>query len=140
MRRTLWTFAIWLLALALPIQGAAAATMAHCEPARDQTSHAAGHDHAAPAPHQAHDAAAGTTPAQAAPSMAASGDSNGVDVTSSMQKCSACAACCVGLGLPSSAFELPQAPATGPAPASLSARDAVFVTSGPERPPRPPLG
>ncbi|HEX6018572.1 MAG TPA: hypothetical protein VFZ28_10765 [Burkholderiaceae bacterium] len=141
MRRTLWPFVIWLLALALPMQGAAAATMAHCEPAPDQTSSAARHDHAAPGTaHHAHDAAADTAPSHTAHGMAAAGDSHGVDATSPLQKCSACAACCIGLALPSTAFALPQAPATGPAAPNPSAHDVAFFTSGPERPPRPPLG
>ena len=137
MRRTLWPFVIWLLAVALPLQGVAAATMAHCTPARGESSGAAGHDHAAPGvPHHHHDAAADTAAAHAAHGAA----DTTVGDASPLHKCSACAACCIGLALPSAAFALPQPPVASTAPAAPSAHEVAFFTSGPERPPRAQLG
>ncbi|HSB98949.1 MAG TPA: hypothetical protein VLE45_03475 [Burkholderiaceae bacterium] len=142
MRRTLWPFVIWLLALALPLQGVAAATMAHCAPMRGDATSVSGHEHAAPrsVPHHHHDAATDTAPSHAAHGVASADDTGGQDVTSSLHKCSACAACCIGLGLPSTAFALPQPPVASSVPAAPSAHDVAFFTSGPERPPRPQLG
>ncbi|MBE7417955.1 MAG: hypothetical protein HS128_09380 [Ideonella sp.] len=110
MRRVIRPFVFWLLALALPLQGLAAATMLHCVPAADAARHAA-HEHHA--------------------SMAHDGDAQ-----IQVHKCSACAACSVGLALPSASHTLPEpavAPQAAPAP---DGGHAAFFTSGPERPPR----
>ncbi|MFO1221261.1 MAG: hypothetical protein U1E89_23125 [Burkholderiaceae bacterium] len=140
MRRTLWPFMIWLLALALPMQGIAAATSAHGASAPSAATHLqAPVPEATAASHHLGDATADAAPAQAAHSPApdhACCD----DATAPLHTCSACAACFVGLGLPSTALVLPQPPFAEAAPAAPSAHHAAFVTSGPERPPRPPLG
>jgi hypothetical protein len=133
MRRVIGLFVIWLLAIAVPAQGLAAATMLHCAPQRSSTSPAAhaGHEHhgAAHAQHH-HDAGAHDAIDHG---QANDGSPN---VKTPLQKCSACATCCVGLALPSSAQSVPEPlaePAARPEPAVVH---AAFLTSGPDRPPR----
>ncbi|KAB2869295.1 MAG: hypothetical protein F9K36_16950 [Burkholderiaceae bacterium] len=140
MRRTLWPFMIWLLALALPMQGIAAATSAHWAAARSDAAHMQAPDPEAAVSHRHAHATAGTAVAQAAHSLAPDHACCDDDAAASLHTCSACAACFVGLGLPSTALALPQPPFAEAAPAAPSAHHAAFVTSGPERPPRPPLG
>ena len=125
--------AVWLLALAIPLQGLAAATMLHCTPLRADAIAHAGHAHhgSSAAGHHAHEgAAADAQAASAAP------HDHGSGVTPSVHKCSACAACNVGVGLPSTLAALPEPPAepaAHPAPASVR---TAFLTPGPDRPPR----
>lgn len=121
---------VWLIAIALPVQALASATLLHCGPSH-QRMHAsqigtalpaaAQHDHAQ---HQAasvpqHDAA------QAAP-LAELGK----------YKCSACAACGSACALPSR-MPVITAPESG-ATLFLAVVPAVaaFATCGPDRPPR----
>ncbi len=126
---------VCLLALALPVQGLAAVVMMHCatEPAlqpekMQMQEHPHHHQHA----HAHGSAEAGTALDAAAPEDA------GQSAPASHQGhgCSACASCCVAMGLPSQAQALglllhSQAPALA-AHADLPA----FLTEGPERPPR----
>jgi hypothetical protein len=136
MRRFIWPSLIWLLALALPIQGLAAATMVNC---------AVGHEHHGALPAaavpiaialHAHDAGVARQPHEHG---AVASDHRAADngVAPILHKCSACAACCMGLALPSagsSAPELPLAVAVAlPAPAVHA---VAFLTGGPDRPPR----
>jgi hypothetical protein len=136
MRRLIWPSLIWLLALALPIQGLAAATMVNCAIGHEHhgaTPSAAApiaialHAHGAGVAHQAHEHGAAVSDHHAA-------DNSGAPI---LHKCSACAACCIGLALPSadsSAPALPLAAAVAlPAP---MAQAVVFLTGGPDRPPR----
>jgi len=150
MRRVIRPFVFWLLALALPLQGLAAATMLHCAPAADAAQHAA-HEHDATMAHdaagRAHAQPAATradqpvTVALAASPAHAHADAHGAgvhdsDAQTAVHKCSACAACSVGLALPSASHTLPE-PAVTPQAAPAPCRGhAAFFTSGPERPPR----
>jgi hypothetical protein len=95
-------FILWLLLLALPAQGYAAATMMRCGPTHsshqmpDETSHA-GHDGAHTTGHAAHAAAAHATAAHAT-------NDPGLPRLASPQpdfdhQCSACSVCCAGIGL-----------------------------------------
>lgn len=122
-----------LLALALPIQGVAAATMFRCVPAQEHIAHAHGGgpgQASVPAlhsgAHHQHDMKAGEAPAQAGPTLA-----------SADTRCSVCASCCIATALPTAlpAFDA-SAPAESFAPTSLRV-DPLFLTGGPERPPRP---
>ena len=115
---------MWLLLLALPLQGFAAATMLHCGAGHQRTVATAASKSASPHHHeagQAHQHAAASDTAQ--PDLAKS-------------KCSACAACCMGTALPAAALAFePFAPAL--APLSFVTAPAIgFVTDGPDRPPR----
>lgn len=125
---------VCLLALALPVQGLAAVVMMHCaaEPAL-QPEKMLMQEH----PHH-HQHAHGAAEAGAALDAAATADDpgQGAPVSHQGHGCSACASCCVAMGLPSQAQALglllhSQAPALA-AHADLPA----FLTEGPERPPR----
>lgn len=126
MHRTVRLFLLWLLAVALPMQGAAAAAMLHCSQAQGAgqvatQAHAHHHDHAALQGH-----------ADAGHARFATPDDHAAGKTG----CSACASCCHALALPAPAIVLPaQEPAF--TPFALPAHAAVvFLTDGPERPPR----
>jgi hypothetical protein len=122
--RVLRLMLICLLAVALPVQGWAAATMLSCGPGHHRMAEAHAHEgHAMADEHGGHHDAASTS-----------------DLHDLAQfKCSACAACGVVHVLPPAVvdFDLPREPAHYDAllrPAGVS-----FHTSGQERPPRRPL-
>ena len=149
---------IWLVALAVPAQGMAAATMLHCGPGHHGAQAAqrklqALPEAAQPAPgeHAAHGHASGHAPdpatlsdtGQTATSLDASGTAQPGKTTDSVkvakstyQKCSACAACCAGVALPSTAVMPPTIDATREVAALLPFKAASLVIDGPERPPR----
>jgi hypothetical protein len=116
---------IWVLIAAIPLQGIAAAAMIHCGTHHDSTSEPT------QAGHQRHDHASASHHTMSDTDGTASAVDHDGDA-----KCSACAACCLGLALPTrfSAL-LPVLP-------SLAARCGMFssapdvVITGPERPPR----
>jgi len=131
--RPLW---IWLLALALPLQALAAATMMHCGAHPSPHAHASAtqpahhaHDASSHGPVHAHGHDGGATADHHHPA------SDGAN--SLLHKCSACASCCIGLALPSADVAAPgPLKATGadlPPPATPA---VAFVTGGPDRPPR----
>lgn len=128
-----------LMAIALPVQGFAAAGMKHCGPMHDRMQAAMAaqavhhddghvHHHDADGAPQGHDG--GADAADHAPAAEKS------RAATAAVKCSACAACCVALGLPASALQLPQPPAEGLQPPLVTAEAAAFLTGGLERPPR----
>lgn len=133
------TLLVWLLVLAVPAQGAAAATMASCGPNHHGGAAASHAEQMTPAEH-VHPLA----PAQgihgdhdkAAAAQADSADVGGSAVHADKQKCSACASCCSIGALLSSVLAVP-APALSPTVFSVVAPtvDAVAV-DGPDRPPR----
>jgi hypothetical protein len=142
------TTLIWLMAIALPVQGAAAATMLACGPghhgAAAAHSHAGGdtvHVHAdATEPHihpEGH-AAPGKadSPHHELTSGSESASADGNDVHKAAGKCSACASCCTVAVLPTSVLPIGSAPAVDRVVAFFQAQAAVFMTGGPERPPR----
>ena len=133
-------FVIWLLVLAVPMQGAAAATMAFCGPnhhggesARLQlSSNSPDHSHhgdAAPA----HELEASVA------ADAAVADDAAATVNAShaaKQKCSACASCC---SLAAILTSVPVPPVTDSAPTVFAAvvpNVDAFAADGPDRPPR----
>lgn len=127
---------VWLLIVAIPVQGLAATAMTHCGArhsgavAATLVDHAL-HDHAA----AWHDGASHHSAHQHASA------SDGPVDTSDLKhdgyvKCSACAACCLGLALPSSlSVLLPVLPSVAANCGVFSSALEVIVT-GPERPPR----
>ena len=141
-------FVMWLLVLALPVQGFAASTMLLCgaghhgsaqatEGEHDHASHmhqgardvfavseSTAHNHAAQAPSSLEDSAVSPLTAKHAKVMG---------------KCSACAACCTVVFLPTNviAFTAP-APSHG-LPMVEPTTQTGFIADGPERPPRLPL-
>ena len=125
---------IWLLALAVPVQGAAAATMAFCGLAHQpavagaqaqaaMVAHGHGHDASA---HHAHH---GDAPAQGLAVPAAPGHDG-------QHQCSACAACCSFGAMLGPVWSVP-APVFG-AGVFVDVVPSVgpFSTDGPDRPPR----
>lgn len=156
------TLLIWLLVLAVPAQGVAAATMAFCGPqhhgsrpfAQAQTAapdrdaqpcgHAAGavqnHDHdlsheQPQAQAQAQSAAA----AEADPSFASDSDANGEGQQAKQHKCSACATCCSVNALLTSVLAVPSPVFTPTVFSTVVPSVDAFAADGPERPPRPVL-
>jgi hypothetical protein len=125
---------MWLLAFALPMQGWAAATMTHCGPSHHRTAAMAmesheGHVHEVALPTVA-DPSDGLDPSDH--------EQHQPDHISSL-KCSACATCCMGSGLPSAAQTVHAMDRPHSAQATIQVTHAVFLTSGLDRPPRPSL-
>lgn len=150
------------MALALPLQGMAAVARLHCGAAglaAPALAHGALHghdlDHATlhhatgHASHQGHPAQHHASPLNAGAVAEPSSDARAIDAPNlrPIQKphashghaCSACAACCAGLGLPA-AIPLLTEPDLASVPAATVAAPAFhFLASGPERPPRSDL-
>jgi hypothetical protein len=140
MRSSLRSLLIWLMALALPIQAVAAASMQHCGAAHRlmQVGSAAAvvldvHDHVHEAvPHQHGDAGldvemSAGDPSDEGPNYTALGD----DYT-----CSACANCCSAVALPASMVRLPAPPIAAHAAALPATNIDSFMPGGIDRPPR----
>lgn len=125
MGSTLRALCVWLVMLALPFQGMAAASLRHCGPAHEAPAPAtvpAGHDHARH--HHAGESSA-STPDHGAQSVAAKAGS-----------CSACASCCAAAAPPASLPVLAEPVLAGFEPPALQVSVLPFLTAGPERPPR----
>ena len=116
---------MWLMLLALPLQGYAAAVALHCGQQQPQGA----------AQHASDLDASGAPGAAVAPACHGGAPAHPAGKLSKL-KCSACAACCVGAALPASALTFASfAPVTLPVlavPASI----VGFFTDGPDRPPR----
>lgn len=147
MRTTLRFFLLWVMMLAIPIQGIAASAMLHCGPnhAEQAAFYTAvdhgQHGHAGQS--GAHEDKDGTA---AGLSSAASGDdadsdSRSTDVTKLGKfKCSACASCCSAVAILHSVAAISVVEIVFDRDASPVADRPGFVTDGPERPPRIALG
>jgi hypothetical protein len=131
MRRAIAVLIVWLLAVALPVQGLAAATMLHCAPQRSHTTSSS-----APAGHEHHGAAHAQQHHDASAHDHGSTSDHHASVKTPLQKCSACATCCIGVALPSSAQSVPEPLAAAGARPEPVLVHAAFLTSGPDRPPR----
>lgn len=121
---------VWLLLLALPLQGYAAATMLNCSAGHDQvpvvllsTAVVAAVDQPDPAHHS-----------EVAAPTASAGHHHGAGT--SKFKCSACAACCAGAGLPAAPLVFADAAPAAPPTHFCSIGVIGFLTDGPDRPPR----
>lgn len=143
MRCVIRTLFIWLLVLAVPAQGVAAATMAFCGPnhhgggasAQTQTDTSAAHAHpgGAATDHQHPQAVA-----LADEDSVASADSAASTTLShaGQQKCSACASCCSLGAMLSSELDVP-APTLGATVFSTVVPSVEAIAAeGPDRPPR----
>jgi hypothetical protein len=144
------TLFIWLLVLAVPVQGAAAAAMVPCGPSHHgghaavQTQPAVPQAH----PHHSGTGATGATAHEHAQAMAVAAEAPSVSAMpvvsdgfspSAEHTCSACAACCSVGAILGSVLALP-APAVAPTVfATLVASVDPFAADGPDRPPRPVL-
>ncbi|MCE9657960.1 MAG: hypothetical protein K8R60_05330 [Burkholderiales bacterium] len=139
---------ICLLAAALPVQGVAAATMGGCPPggraAASGHHDSAAHSHPAMHSHEAADDHVAAPPHEAAHShdtldggASSLSEDHGAATHGAASKCSVCAVCCVAAAPPRSVlvFEpFPSAEFFAPFMPSVA---PVFLTGGPERPPRP---
>ena len=132
MRRFLTLSLLWLIALAMPLQGAAAVSMTLCGPVHQRmmegqaetqsVGHASIH---ADVDHAAHHAHTGET----TPDHSKSDHSKSVG-------CSACSACCLG-GAVATGYVLPDLYFASINPVSLVISSyAGVVADGPEHPPR----
>jgi hypothetical protein len=135
---------VWFIAIALPAQGMAGVTMAHCGQSHDRMGAATEASHHR---HAAHDA---STAHQHDADIADGADgADQVDDTMTAQakeqpgklsdlgqyKCSSCASCCAGAALPSA---MPRALEVTAALALVTEKITVdaFASDGPDRPPR----
>ncbi len=128
---------MWLIAVALPIQGATAATLLHCRSTAPAPATGA-HEH--PAHH--HEAQAGHGEAAADHQHAGPVSHDGVPSTpdhhhgGGKSSCSACASCCSAAALPAMPIVLASQDLEGPVFTVPELPVVVFLTDGPERPPR----
>ena len=137
------TLLIWLLVLAVPAQGAAAATMAFCGPNHHgsgatqvelaaPTEHAH-HDSGAMTAHQHHDVTAQADEDLSASASFAASAKVGDPGT---HKCSACASCCSVGAILSSVLAVPAPVFTPTVFSTVVPRVDTFAADGPDRPPR----
>ena len=139
MRIWLRLLIIWLTALALPVQGLAAAAMVHCGPSHERmhapVAQAGQEHHPLQGQPQAHAAEpADDLSAQGHPSHASHSSHSSQQL--GQHTCGSCAACCVGLAL---LCHMPQAPQGAPAAATFAVNVLVIADvaqPGPDRPPR----
>lgn len=134
------TLLIWLLVLAIPAQGAAAATMAFCGPDHHGSGAAGAGVRADVSMHHHHGDAESVHQGRsgASATMAADDDAQaGAQVSQAAKpKCSACASCC-SMGAMLTA--VPVVPVTDSAPpmfATVVPSVDAFAADGPDRPPR----
>ena len=122
---------MFLLAVALPLQGVAAATMISCAPGQHDhgSGHFRSHDHRSASSAVAeHSHAAKTSPH--------SHDGKRDLSKASQHKCSACASCCTGAAVPSEEVTFDTVKSTDHFAPLVARRVPAFVTEGLERPPR----
>jgi hypothetical protein len=138
------TLLVWLLVLAVPAQGAAAATMAFCGPNHHGGAAATSAAQARSAEHANHHSAEEGIPghhdmaaqADETDSASASQSASSPSSHAGKQKCSACASCC-SLGAILSPLLAVPAPAVTPTVFSAVVPTvSAFAADGPDRPPR----
>jgi hypothetical protein len=128
MRRVVKIMLMWLLVLALPVQGLAAQRMLFCTPAQHAVVQVqAEHDHTAHM-HAEH----GQADATADAATTAQADA-------SHGKCSACASCCAALGIVAAPLVFDLSPPSPDYSASVFAGHSGYTPSRLDRPPRSPL-
>ena len=146
MRAWLKFVVVWLVALALPAQAMASATMVHCGQSH-QRMHAAqtGSNHHASVHHQHathgaqsshhHDAEVADTSDHAAPP---NHDADRPDRFTDLgkYKCSLCASCCAGIGLLSTMPKVPAPVFAATVFVAVVPSVDAFAADGPDRPPR----
>ena len=138
------TLLVWLLVLAVPAQGAAAATMAFCGPNHHGGGVSAEVQQAVPAEHanQPGDAAATSdhhrvaTAADEDSSASASSAVSAKVSHASKHKCSACASCCSVGAILSSVLAVPTPVFTPTVFSAVVPSVDAFAADGPDRPPR----
>jgi len=137
------TLLIWLLVLALPAQGAMAATMAFCGPNHHGSTAAASAPHDAHAVHDHEHTVQGQAHSHSADELA-SDDASAVTSTSTsknlgqadVQKCSVCASCCSATAVWGTVPKLPVVEPAATIFAEVVSVVPPFTADGPDRPPR----
>ena len=128
----------WLLVLAMPVQGIAAIGTQHCAPTHRGIDLPAKAEQAQP--RHAHGHARAEAVLAAVTESRVLGPAHALHaehaISTADAKCSACAACCLALGLPSGALDLPAwAEGSSLAPPTMTGMPS-FVAGGLDRPPR----
>ena len=142
MNRRFQSVLVWLVLLALPLQGLAAATMINCGPnhhrmlAASVAASTESRDHAMRGHHPHETGAAGDQHANAI-----GDDEHGASSVHHLDKlmkfkCSACAACCMGAALPTAALVIASFPPAMTTAVFVPAAHVDFVSDGLDRPPR----
>ncbi len=132
---------IWLLVLAVPAQGAVAATMALCGPHHHDGGATAQLQAAAPAAHAHHGGAALADHEHAPAAAVADEDSSAAASAAkvsdpSKHKCSACTSCCSVGAILSSVLAVPAPVFTPTVFSAVVPSVDTFAADGPDRPPR----
>jgi hypothetical protein len=126
---------MWLLALALPLQGVSAATMLACGTGHHRTgasevsAHAHGHT-------QTHHAQGGDASAHEHGTVAQPDVGKSDLAKSAAHKCSACASCCLSAVAPTAAVSFEPIILPDVFAPLVASTLAAYVTEGLERPPR----
>lgn len=133
---------VWFIAIALPVQGMAGVTMAHCGSSHERMGaaiEAPQHRHAdheaGAAHHHAADVADGAAQAGHGAATQAKAQSGKLSDLAKY-KCSSCASCCAGSALPSASPRLPEPTAAPAVFAEEMVTVDAFASDGPDRPPR----
>ena len=121
---------MFLLAIALPLQGMAAATMIACGSGSRDHAHAVAHDH------HALDSVGHADASSHEMHGAHSHDGKGDLADGAPHKCSACASCCVGAAVPSQAIAFDTVKLTDRFAPLVARSVPAYVSEGLERPPR----
>ncbi len=131
------TCLIWLLALALPVQGVMAATMVFCGPNHHDRASGIALAHGADAAHQLQDSHPAAADGHAEAKVG--GDTTAPDkfAQSDMHKCSVCASCCSAAAIYDTVPKLPVLEPVAATFAALASAVEPFAAGGPDRPPRP---
>jgi hypothetical protein len=134
---------VWFVAIALPVQGMAGVTMAHCGSSHarmvavmeaSQHRHS-DHDAVAAHHHDAHETDIATQGHHTAQAKSQPGKLSDL----AQYKCSSCASCCAGSALPSAMPRMPEPTAAPAVFAEEMVTVDAFASDGPDRPPRTPL-
>jgi len=127
---------VWFVAIALPVQGLAGVTMAHCGSSHERMGAAMDAAHDAAAVHH-HDADAADVSTQADHDTATLAKAQPDQLSDLAQyKCSSCASCCAGSALLPAMPRLPQVKAAPAVFAEKLVTVDAFASDGPDRPPR----
>ena len=139
--RSIWRFLLTLMtAIAVPVQGMAAAGMIHCAAvpasehmhyAHDVVSEGVDHAHAGGA-----DASDSVAPDEGVADKAPVASSFKEKTASGSHTCSACAACCVAGALPACTTLIPPPDVSTSYVRAVPVAVVSFISSGPTRPPR----
>ena len=121
---------MFLLAIALPLQGVGAATMIACGSGPHVHAHAVAHDH------HAMDSVGHADAGPHGMNMAHSHGGKSDLAGSALHKCSVCASCCVGAAVPSRAIAFDTVKLTDRFAPLVARSVPAYVSEGLERPPR----